>query len=628
MIPKDRPRSASRAGWVSRGMGDYRRTQPKMLSHLYIVTEAQIRFHSSPQSFARGAECCQGGAVFGLVMSGSVLAGKVAGSRHGCYDVTVTFDAAGTIVAGCDCPHRSEAWCKHIVAVLLRYLREPREVESESPLAAILSTLGRDALQILLLKFAANHPELMGELHIELSRLRFGLAPLSKDSDPQQYIISIPDVRMRIHNAVSTASEVCNERYYLDDDGSAVLDILDEAIDPLIEMAELCIDRGDGHQALCLLEAITGELVSGWSNVEDYVGDADDLFYCLGDKWAEALLSTDLSLGDRQEWITRIDGWRRVGHSGGADAGLSHASKAASEGWDNPQLVRNLGGDMLTVGRAVISPGERNERLTGIRLKVLQRQGRLEDAAKLARAEGVHDSYVDLLVTLGFAREAVEYGALVITTAQSSLTLAKTLQAHNELGLALNVAERGLGFANNVYALAVWTRDTAYSEGRRELTIRAGVLAVMDESSLEDYITLQSMSGDLWPGIREEILTYLCSLGRHIDSEQVDILLHEGLLLEALDGVYNSYNYTLVERVVRECLPVHPAEVIPICKAQAEAIISMAKSSRYHHAIKWLSVARDAYSGANSSAEWIAYKNELMRDHSRKSSLIPGLRSL
>ena len=508
----------------------------------------------------------------------------------------------------------------------------PEKVETVSPLHSVVSTLDRQALQTLLLKLVENHPELVVELQIELFRLKLGSAHVGPDTDPptdnSPQLISISDVRKKVRSAVLSASRLCDEQYDLDDDGSAVFTEIDETIDPLIEMAQLCIDGADSMRALNILEAITDELISAWDMLSEYEYEYDDQFARLGDAWAEALLSTELSSEDRQMWSAKIDDWLDRGGDCGADSGLEHAGRAATEGWDDPPLVIKLNSDILAVGHAVVAPDASNVRLTRIRLKILERSGRLEDAAKLARVEGIHDWYMELLVTLGLPREAVEYAEAAVTTARSSLDLAKKLHSHDEIELALLVAERGLDFADNMHSLAVWTREAAWSDGRRDLAMRAGLLAVLAKSTLDDFVRLQTISDGSWPEIREEILTHIRDEGRHINDGQVDILFHEGLFLDALKAVTNSYSYSLIERVVVACLTNHPAAVIPICKAQAEDIVNAAKSTRYPHAIKWLTLARDAYSGAGNLIGWIEYKNTLMKTHGRKSSLMPSLRSL
>jgi uncharacterized Zn finger protein len=99
-------------------------------------------------------------------------------------------------------------------------------------------------------------------------------------------------------------------------------------------------------------------------------------------------------------------------------------------------------------------------------------------------------------------------------------------------------------------------------------------------------------------------------------------------MLEALERVNHSYGYRLLERVVEACVPTYPEHVIPICRAQAEKVIDSKKADRYHHAIRWLALARDAYKKLDDLDEWLKYKHSLMLLHSRKSALMPALRAL
>ncbi len=133
-----------------------------------LLTEAVIREHASSESFGRGEEYYDRGAVLSLMRRGNVLRGEVAGSESP-YEVRVTFDAAGITEASCGCPYDWGGWCKHIVAVLLACIREPESVGEQPALQEVLSGLGRDELESILLKLAARDPSLAGAIENEVS---------------------------------------------------------------------------------------------------------------------------------------------------------------------------------------------------------------------------------------------------------------------------------------------------------------------------------------------------------------------------------------------------------------------------------------------------------------------------
>src|ERR671939_147565 len=108
------------------------------------LTEAQVRALASPESFRRGREYSQQGAVEGPGHRGDRLEAEVAGSQYEPYQVTVTRGPAGVVTEGCTCPYDWGGACKHVVAALLAYLGDPDAVEERPPLASVLAPLNRE----------------------------------------------------------------------------------------------------------------------------------------------------------------------------------------------------------------------------------------------------------------------------------------------------------------------------------------------------------------------------------------------------------------------------------------------------------------------------------------------------
>ena len=73
------------------------------------LTEAQLREFALPETFARGREYCESGAVSHLRQRGAELQAEVAGSQDTPYQVHVTLAARGLASAVCTCPY-AESW--------------------------------------------------------------------------------------------------------------------------------------------------------------------------------------------------------------------------------------------------------------------------------------------------------------------------------------------------------------------------------------------------------------------------------------------------------------------------------------------------------------------------------------
>jgi uncharacterized Zn finger protein len=268
------------------------------------------------------------------------------------------------------------------------------------------------------------------------------------------------------------------------------------------------------------------------------------------------------------------------------------------------------------------------DELAVARLNVLERQGRFEEYLNLAQAEGQSGLYVTMLVKAGRAEEAVAYGLAHTTTSDEALALAQSLRAHDHVHDALRVAEHGLSLPGSGQALAHWLRDLASGLGEKDLALKAARAAYAASPSLADYRALQSLAREDWPQIQSEFLERLTQSLHTLT--KVEIYLHESMVEQAIQAVdqdpYPGYN--TVEKVVDAVWASHPDWAIRHCRAQAEPIMDEGKSRLYHHAIRWLGKARQAYLGAGRSDEWRTYLEGLISKHYRKYSLRPQLETL
>ena len=69
------------------------------------VTEAVIRQHASSDSYQRGREYYEQGAVVRVVRRDQQLQAEVEGSQYEPYRVQITYDAGGIAQAICGCPY-------------------------------------------------------------------------------------------------------------------------------------------------------------------------------------------------------------------------------------------------------------------------------------------------------------------------------------------------------------------------------------------------------------------------------------------------------------------------------------------------------------------------------------------
>ncbi len=598
-----------------------------MMNKRFPITASQIRTNCSSSSYQRGSELFDNGDVSELISDGLRTSAAVEGSRGDQYDVELLFGSKGLADARCSCEYSGDGWCKHIVATLLECLHTEDGAEPEFDLSSAISECDRDDLQLILMQLVNDNPELIQQLRIALSR-KFARSATGIES-AQSHLISASAVRKSIVTTMSHAVITGNSNFQWDDNGSEVSMEIHNVVSPILSVVNESAIAGNLGYAFGILEVVTQELIKGWIQIQDYIYEDPDLFADIGDAWARALLSPQCTDAERNKWVLKLEEWRNDTTDCGAEYGLAHASLAAKQGWTNADLICKLGGNEPDLDAAENDDDDDDEsipHLSEIRVSMLVEQQRMEEAINLAFADRLHSTYLDLLVTTGQTASAAEYARANLTDPGAVMCLAKRLHESNQTELALEIAWHGLSLSGYTYTLATWTRDVAFAAGQMDLAMQAGIAAIDYNPELEDYEELKSISAEGWPEIRDRIIASILT-SNNFDDGKADILMHEGYLLEALSRV-RDYDYTLMEKVVIACLPQYPAQVIPQCRIQAERVIESKKADRYHHAIRWLKLCKSAYQRADNLADWNAYKEELMRVHSRKSSLMPSLRGL
>jgi uncharacterized Zn finger protein len=99
------------------------------------------------------------------------LKAQVQGSDVHPYLVSIKFDADDIRKVQCTCPYHEGSWCKHIVAVLLKTLKQEEIPISESTrVRTIIHELEREQIVAILERLVEENPQLINEID-EYSRL-------------------------------------------------------------------------------------------------------------------------------------------------------------------------------------------------------------------------------------------------------------------------------------------------------------------------------------------------------------------------------------------------------------------------------------------------------------------------
>jgi uncharacterized Zn finger protein len=592
------------------------------------LTEAAVRDLARPQSYDRGGNYYAEGAVVKLVRRGETIRAAVEGSQYEPYQVRIDLDETGVVDTACSCPYDHGGICKHRVAVLLTYVRDPDRIDQRPPVSELVADADPEDLRDVLVDLVESRPELAEQVESRLETVRSEEA--DDDARDRTPDINRESIRQQVQYILRPTEGRSAHAY--DPYDAVETDV--GKLRNLLDQARTALEAGDGETALDILEPLADELMDEeWLALSYDDSNAIFEFFDEVDRvLAEALLTADLSEGDRADWEDRLWAWEQEMGSYTHQPPYSVALEAAQRGWDFEPVQRAMDGDITHADLWEGDPPWYAEDFVRARVNVLERQGRIDEYLNLAEAADLIDDYVTMLVEEGRIDEAIEYGRRNLYTPDEALTLAKGLREHDRPEATLEIAQHGLtlGDSSGQAELAEWLRDRANSMGESEIALEAAIAAFDASPTLAAYQATEETAGEEWPTVREELLESLTDRNtrQRTARQHVEIFLYAERYDEAIAIADRLSDYKVVEPVVETVWEEHPQWTIDACKEQAEPIIEEGQSQRYRHAVDWLEYAGKAAQASGNFDEWRAYVKDLRDEHYQKYKLRPMLEDL
>ncbi|MEM7794341.1 MAG: SWIM zinc finger family protein [Cyanobacteria bacterium P01_C01_bin.118] len=583
------------------------------------LNEATIRSHTTAQSFERGEASYRKGAVVALTQRGNSLIGQVEGSDVEPYRVTIQFDAGGLTSTHCTCAYNFQGWCKHIVATLLASCHNPSQIEHRPSLSELLKPLNRTQLQTLLETLSTEHPQLVDTIELHLRQTVSSQSMASKQTARRTMVDPKP-FRCQVQQIIYNAEGDWNDTPALNE------------ISILVDKACDFTNKGDGDNALVILEAIIDAYGEIWMNLDGSSGESGDFFYELDAAFAEALLSASIISVDQLKWQSKLGVWSEGASEYGIDDAFARSQAALNQGWDNPLLQAVLKGETID-GSELEEPDSIGAMtLVQIRLNILERQNRDDEYLNLAKATGHWQTYLTRLIDLGQLELAMIQAKQHLDSKMTALAVAQALREQGALEQALEIAKAGLTLPGPGKAqLALWTSELAEGLGHQNMGLQSRITVFKTAPTLADYLKIQELAqASEWHKLKQDLLDSLRNQTVFADEASVAIFLHEGLLKDAINVVdqLSSFQAELVKQVMKSAMLQHPDWVISNSRRRAESIMNEGKAKYYQYAVKWLMMARMTYQQVGQQQEWQRYYGELLQQHARKRKLIKLLQAL
>lgn len=586
------------------------------------ITESMIRAGASSESFRRGEEYYREGVLSNTTIQGALLRGECAGTYAPYYRIQVELDQAGIADASCTCLYEYGGYCKHIVALLLAYVRHPRSFAVRKAPAELLADMEHDDLTAILTKLIQEQPDLYDRIEVMTS-----VPSTSKKKRRKKVDIEVH--RRHILGIVHSLDGMRMSEAYWHVGGLA------NQLREVEESAMKFLNAGEAESALEILLVLLEESSRGIENIDDSNGELGGFVGDLGTPLAEAILSMDLSQVERDRLVRRLE--KLIDYAGdyGMEGNLDIAVQAAKYGWDDaPKGKASLRGDG-SVFYEDEDWDEDNEYefrergfpvdsgfddLTEAKLNVLDRQGQTEEYLALCKQEGRHLRYTLKLCDLKQTAEAVKYAKKNLTTAEETLEVARRLRESRLVTEAIEIGERGLKLKGSKANLGEWLGPVEEAQGRTKQALTAWTAAFGEDPTLEIYKTIKRLAGTSWGRLRSEIMAKL----RRSHDKQV--LAEVYLLEEEWDDAIKvaagrDVWYTIAEIVADGVIQHRPEWVVQISLKHAERLMSEVKSKNYPIAATWLKRAKQAYTLLGKSDEWKKYLKETKEKYKRRPAL-------
>lgn len=137
------------------------------------LTHDEIQERTAGGSYERGQQYLADGAVRSIERPDDhTVKAQVQGSNVHPYLVNIKYDDDGVQQVECSCPYHEGSWCKHIVAVLLKTLKQNEMTATdERQVRDVIDNLDRDQLITLVAQLVEQDPSLLDDIQSERTRL-------------------------------------------------------------------------------------------------------------------------------------------------------------------------------------------------------------------------------------------------------------------------------------------------------------------------------------------------------------------------------------------------------------------------------------------------------------------------
>ncbi len=502
----------------------------------YTITLQMIRSRATAQSFQRGEQLYREEAISRTVQRGDQIEGLCeAASQPSPYRVSARLSKTGIEATNCTCSYEYGGDCKHRVALLLTYLRQPDAFQQLGAVEDSLASRSKEDLIALIHQMISRYPDL-------------------------QAIIDRPTPQAAAQTPVDTTSIRKELRRDLRRDNSYEDTEAVETIESIVETAQTFAVKGDWVSVSSIYRAI----------IEEVLRDPEIFYQDENGDLGVAVDDVLTDLGECMEHLTD-EGERQAVLKLWLDFYLTDI-EVGDYGADIPDLLLRYARQpdfaeirrRIQSARNIAAAKPYSQYMVRAYTDFLTQLDLLDNVdpeviLKRLRDEGQYDLLINKLLDLGRPAEAVEVVEQHITQPYTRLIHLGRLAAHGQQSEAIRLAEATLK-AQYDDQMARWLVEQLRILGDKARELHWQRVRMREQPSRTVYRALKETVENpaQWEAIHQEVVNEL-----HL-SERYDVLtqvyLNDGEWAKAWDSFTfrppknpsENWHYEEVERELVE----------------------------------------------------------------------------
>lgn len=573
---------------------------------LFELTEFLIKKYCDGKTFSKGEDYID--SVSTLTLRGDKLSAKVQGSEP--YHVNISLNEKNWKNGHCSCPAEFHP-CKHIIAILLKIVREG--IDSIEPaFEQTLQSLDADSLRAILINLVEQNPDLVDDIQLDL------LKPQEKN-DGNTPLINFSGLKRKLINILNS------EFNHWDNSFESIIDDIKE----IFNFVQPFLTAGDGKNSLKVLEAITEPMLSESSEFIDYAQDSyDDLLDELELLWIEAILNVEFSKNEKEYWFKRIFEWQSESEL------FLTALQLVQHGWSYPLLdaASKCEDTIPTAKNDDEKEEEIKDKIAPIALKILKRKQQWDQCLALAKLASMDQEYAGILIQQKRFQESLEFIKRTIKSPQTILQLARQFYDLQQSHIAYELSKNAFSYISDCrnvnQELINWVRELAFELNQSEFGIHIGTKILQSKPTLENYESLKRGSKEKWKNIRPGLIQMIQTSSKYSLGGPIEILLHEKLFDSAIklseQADMSFFPKFILDRVLEE----RSDWAMKKCEELAIAAINTSTSYGYKEAVDLLDKGYVAAKFSNKTTLWNEKIKQMIELNKRKRNLIPLLQNL